>query len=92
MSIVLDGSNGIQIPLGSVGNPSLRSSDSDTGILFPTSNTIAISIDGVVLTLPTADGTANQALITDGSGNLSFANVASEIDPPLPNILMLAGM
>ena len=177
MSIVLDGSNGIQIPAGSVSSPPIRSSDTDTGIYFPTSNTIAITIDGsqkvlvnangqvdfaepitaptanattlnattvvattanvtnlnvsgtsefsdnvtlnsqsdlrfadsdssnyvalqapttigtnLTLTLPTADGIANQALITDGSGNLSFANVASEVDPPLPNILMLAGM
>jgi hypothetical protein len=162
MSIVLDGSNGIQIPAGSVGNPPIRSSDTDTGIYFPTSNTIAITIDGsqkvlvnangqvdfaepitvptanatnlnvsgtstfsdnvtlnsqsdlrfadadssnyialqapttigtnFTLTLPTTDGVANQALVTDGTGNLSFANVASEVDPPLPNILMLAGM
>lgn len=165
MSIVLDGSNGIQIPAGSVSNPPIRSSDADTGIFFPSSNTVAIAIDGsqkvlvnangqvdfagpftattanvtnlnvsgtstfsndvtlnsqsdlrfadsdssnyialqapatistnFTLTLPTNDGVANQALITDGSGTLSFANVASEtseVDPPLPNILMLAGM
>ena len=162
MPIVLDGSNGIQIPAGSVSNPPIRSSDADTGIFFPSSNTVAIAIDGsqkvlvnangqvdfagpftattanatnlnvsgtstfsndvtlnsqsdlrfadsdssnyialqapatistnFTLTLPTNDGVANQALITDGSGTLSFANVASEVDPPLPNILMLAGM
>jgi trimeric autotransporter adhesin len=162
MSIVLDGSNGIQIPAGSVSNPPIRSSDADTGIFFPSSNTVAIAIDGsqkvlvnangqvdfagpftattanatnlnvsgtstfsndvtlnsqsdlrfadsdssnyialqapatistnFTLTLPTNDGVANQALVTDGSGTLSFANVASEVDPPLPNILMLAGM
>lgn len=148
MSIILDGSNGIQIPAGSANNPPLRSSDEDTGIFFPSSNTIAIAIDGsqkvlvnangqidvtgtlvantanatnlnatdatvtnlnatngefttITITnganinsfiFPTVDGIANQALVTDGSGNLSFANVASEVDPPLPNILMLAGM
>jgi trimeric autotransporter adhesin len=162
MPIVLDGSNGIQIPAGSVSNPPIRSSDADTGIFFPSSNTVAITIDGsqkvlvnangqvdfaepitaptanatnlnvsgtstfsdnvtlnsqsdlrfadsdssnfialqapatistnFTLTLPTNDGVANQALVTDGSGTLSFANVASEVDPPLPNILMLAGM
>lgn len=27
----------------------------------------------LTLTLPTADGTSGQALVTDGSGNLSFA-------------------
>ena len=165
MSIVLDGSNGIQIPAGSVSNPPIRSSDADTGIFFPSSNTVAIAIDGsqkvlvnangqvdfagpftattvnatnlnvsgtstfsndvtlnsqsdlrfadsdssnyialqapatistnFTLTLPTNDGVANQALVTDGAGTLSFANVAADVaqvDPPLPNILMLAGM
>ena len=143
MPIVLDGSNGIQIPAGSVSNPPIRSSDADTGIFFPSSNTVAIAIDGsqkvlvnangqidvtgtlvadtsnatnlnvsdatvtnatfttVTITnganinsfiFPTVDGIANQALVTDGSGTLSFAIVASEVDPPLPNILMLAGM
>ncbi len=32
---------------------------------------------GVALTLPTADGNANEALTTDGSGNLSFASPAT---------------
>ena len=55
----------------------VRFSDADS------SNYVAIQAPSTVatnltLTLPSADGTANQALITDGSGNLSFANVASE--------------
>jgi hypothetical protein len=32
-----------------------------------------------IWTLPTTDGTSNQALVTDGSGNLAFANVAGTI-------------
>lgn len=31
----------------------------------------------VILTLPVDDGTPNQAIVTDGDGNLSFASVAS---------------
>ena len=55
----------------------VRFSDADS------SNYVAIQAPSTVatnltLTLPSADGIANQALITDGSGNLSFANVASE--------------
>lgn len=47
MSIVLDGSNGISIPSGSLSNPSLKSSsDADTGLFFPSANIIALSIDG----------------------------------------------
>lgn len=45
MAIVLDGSNGLIIPGGSSSNPSLRSSDSDTGFYFDTSN-VYLSIDG----------------------------------------------
>ena len=30
----------------------------------------------VAFKLPNADGSAGQALVTDGSGNLSFSNVA----------------
>jgi len=52
---------------------SLRMADSDS------SNYVALEAPGTVssnltLTLPSADGSANQALITDGNGNLSFAN------------------
>jgi hypothetical protein len=45
MAIVLDGSNGLIIPGGSSSNPSLKSSDSDTGFYFDTSN-VYLSIDG----------------------------------------------
>ena len=45
MAIVLDGSNGLIIPGGSSSNPSLRSSDSDTGFFFD-SNSVSLSVDG----------------------------------------------
>lgn len=45
MAIVLDGSNGLIIPSGSSSNPSLKSSDSDTGFFFD-SNSVSLSVDG----------------------------------------------
>ena len=45
MAIVLDGSNGLIIPGGSSSNPSLRSSDSDSGFFFD-SNSVSLSVDG----------------------------------------------
>ena len=149
MPIVLDGSNGISIPSGTLSNPSLKSSDADTGLFFPSANVIALTIDGsqkatfysnglssfeaiavsgnlvvtgtttlsdldfnnpvfsgnvsvqaqgdvrfedadssnfvalqapstvasnVTFTLPSADGSLNQVVKTDGSGNLGFAD------------------
>ena len=55
----------------------VRFSDADSSnfVALQAPSTIASNF---TLTLPTTDGVANQALITDGSGNLSFANVASE--------------
>ena len=37
--------------------------------------------------LPTADGTSGQALKTDGSGNLSFGNVATDLTNVASNIV-----
>jgi hypothetical protein len=52
--------------------------DSDTG-----SNYIALKAGNpasdVTFILPNADGTSNQAIITDGSGNLSFGDVSTTL-------------
>jgi hypothetical protein len=40
---------------------------------------VVITSGGVAFTLPTSDGTAGQALVTDGSGTLSFDTVATTI-------------
>jgi hypothetical protein len=52
--------------------------DSDTG-----SNYIALKAgnpaSNVTFILPNADGTSNQAIITDGSGNLSFGDVSTTL-------------
>jgi hypothetical protein len=65
--------DGTNVQIGSQGD--LRLGDSDN------SNYVALHAPTIVasnytLTLPTATGTANQVLITDGSGNLSFATVS----------------
>ena len=41
----------------------------------------------VTLTLPSNDGDANQVLITDGSGNLSFTSVSSAAGAGLSNVV-----
>jgi hypothetical protein len=49
--------------------------DTDNGTNYvglKAANTIA---SNVTFTLPSADGTSGQAVVTDGSGNLSFGNV-----------------
>ena len=51
----------------------VHSGGNSVSIAVPTS---APSASEVEFKLPQADGSANQALISDGSGNLSFANVA----------------
>ena len=42
--------------------------------------TDALGFGTVAMTLPTADGSANQVLKTDGSGALSFASVATSVN------------
>lgn len=39
----------------------------------------SISVNGQ-FTLPTTDGAANQTIVTDGAGNVSWANVSSALD------------
>ena len=52
--------------------------DLDTGIFRSGSGLVSIAANGVkVATFPTTQGNPNQALITDGSGVLSFGDVAS---------------
>ena len=40
---------------------------------------VIITSGGVAFTLPTADGTSGQALVTDGAGNLSFDSVSTTV-------------
>ena len=56
----------------------LRFADSDSSnyVAFQGASTIS---SNVTWTLPAADGTSNQALVTNGSGTLSFATVTTTI-------------
>ena len=53
--------------------------DTDNGTSSVTLSSPAALGADVSLVLPTADGSANQALITDGSGQLSFASTTSTL-------------
>lgn len=59
--IQLNGTNGVRF----------ADSDSSNYVRLKAAGAIASNL---TLTLPSTDGTANQALVTDGNGNLSFAN------------------
>jgi len=45
-----------------------------------------------IFVLPSADGSANQALVTDGSGNLSFATASSVIRPNVRPLIINGNM
>jgi hypothetical protein len=67
--VTIDDSNNLTLP----GQADLRFADSDSSnyVAFQAPATVATN---VTWTLPSADGTSGQALVTDGSGTLSFAN------------------
>jgi len=61
------------VTLNAQGELRLADSDSSNYVGFKSGATVA---SNVIWTLPTADGTANQILQTNGSGTLSFATVS----------------
>jgi len=71
------------------GDVRFADADSSNFVALQAPATIATNF---TLTLPTSDGIANQALITDGSGNLSFANVAAEVTGESFHPFLLSGM
>jgi len=79
MPIVLDGSNGLIIPGGSTINPSLKSTDVDTGLFFPSSNVIALTIDGEQKATFYANGLVNFENI-EISGNLEVRGTTNLSD------------
>lgn len=79
MTITLSGSTGIARPLGSAGSPSdVNTSDSTTGLYFPSSNTVGISTGGTnalyidasqnVGVGTTSPSTYGQLVLDSGSG------------------------
>ena len=70
--VTVDDSNNVTLPA----QADLRFADSDSSnwVAFQAPATVA---SNVTWTLPAADGTANQVLVTDGSGTLSWATAAT---------------
>ena len=66
-------------PDGSINFPSITfSADTNTGFTRTGSGTVALISDGnKIAQFPTSQGSSGQALITDGSGNLSFSSTIS---------------
>ena len=69
-NLTFDGSN---VQIGAQGDLRLADSDSSNYVALQAPATVS---SNVTLTLPTNDGDADQALITDGSGNLSFTTIS----------------
>jgi len=91
--------NGVLIPDGTELEPAVRfTDDSNTGIYSPANEQVAITGNGTTvatfdgtttqmtlsgLKYPTADGTVDQVLKTDGAGNLAFADAGAGTSSPL---------
>jgi len=73
-NLIWDGSN---VQIGAQGDLRLADSDSSNYVALQAPATVA---SNVTLTLPANDGVADQALVTDGSGNLSFTTISGGAD------------
>ena len=67
-------SDGTNIQLGAQGDMRFADADSSNWVAFQAPSVVA---SNVTWTLPAADGTTNQSLVTNGSGALSWASVNS---------------
>lgn len=56
--------------------------DTDNGTNYVAFKAPAAVTSNLTLTLPAADGSANQAIVTDGSGTLSFATISTSAATP----------
>lgn len=65
--------DGTNVQIGATGALRLADTDSSNYVAFKSPGTVA---SNVTWTLPSADGTNGQALVTNGSGTLSFSTVA----------------
>jgi len=78
-------SNGLSV----LSQKSVRYYDSDSSHYVELKAASTVSAN-VTLTLPTSDGDADQYLKTDGSGNLSWANVSTPAGVPTGSVFALA--
>ena len=72
-NLTFDGSN---LQIGAQGDLRLADSDSSNYVAFQAPAVVASNL---TLTVPSADGTSGQALVTNGSGTLSFATITSGV-------------
>ena len=79
-SLVFDGASTgdflLSDDLRLTGQSALRLADADSSNYVALKSPATVS-SNVTWTLPSSDGTSNQVLVTDGSGNLSFASATS---------------
>jgi hypothetical protein len=72
MSVIITGATGIQLPLGSASAPAdSNTTNSNTGLYFPTSTTAAIATNGVAaLSIDASQNISGSASVSDVAGNL----------------------
>ena len=80
MPITLNGTTGIQTPLGSAAAPSHGdTTNSNTGLYFPTGTTAAIATNGTVaLSIDTSQNITGAAAVSDSVGNLRTIPINSQ--------------
>jgi hypothetical protein len=71
--------DGTNVQIGATGALRLADTDSSNYVAFKSPGTVA---SNVTWTLPSADGSANQAIVTNGSGTLSFATISTAAATP----------
>lgn len=75
MSTIINGDGIVSIEGTSSSQGQVRLyEDTDNGTNYVQLQAPASVASNLTLTLPSADGSSGQALVTDGSGNLSFGN------------------
>lgn len=75
MATIIDGTGIVSVEGTSTTQGRVRLyEDTDNGTNYVQLQAPASIASNLTLTLPNADGTSGQAIVTDGSGNLSFGN------------------
>ena len=73
-----DSSSTVDINAGAIDSTTIGATTASTGAFTTLSASTSLTAAG--LAYPTTDGTANQVLVTNGTGTLSFADAAGGVD------------